>query len=366
MKNTSLIQLSVNNTFMKNKKKVLLLIASLIGSVVFSLIPPQILRLIIDDHLSTGVMKGLKLLALFYLAAAVLCGLCDFTKGAMLTDLGQRMIKNIRLVMMEKMHRLPSEYFAKNSIGSITGRFNNDVEHVDSLFSDGAIGLLVDSLKMAGIVISIAMFSLKLGTMVLILIPLIYIMTRAFQKYMLKAQHDNLSELGGMNEHLEDSVRNIRTIKTYNRENWLYEKYKSLLEKNFYTVRKVNFCDAVYSPIIQVIKAVVIVLIVYSASGHTAFTGITVGMTAASIDLITNLFGPIESLGTEFQNIQDGVSAIDRINLFGREKEDKKDDTMTVRSILDGHADDEPILRADHVSFSYDIDRGQVLYEINF
>ena len=221
MKKMSLTSKAVRNAFGANKRSVFLLMIAVIGSVLFSLIPPQILRMIIDNNLAKGISGGLKGLAVLYLASAALCGLCDFTKGVMLTNLGQQMIKNLRLEMMRKMHRLPMEFFSKNSSGSIMGRFNNDVEHVDSLFSDGAIGLLVDSLKMIGIVISISMFNVRLGIAVLLLIPFIYLITRAFQKYMLKAQKENLVELGEMNGHLEDSVKNIRTIKSYCREKWV-------------------------------------------------------------------------------------------------------------------------------------------------
>ena len=167
MKKMSLTSKAVRNAFGANKRSVFLLMIAVIGSVLFSLIPPQILRMIIDNNLAKGISGGLKGLAVLYLASAALCGLCDFTKGVMLTNLGQQMIKNLRLEMMRKMHRLPMEFFSKNSSGSIMGRFNNDVEHVDSLFSDGAIGLLVDSLKMIGIVISISMFSVRLGIAVL-------------------------------------------------------------------------------------------------------------------------------------------------------------------------------------------------------
>ena len=367
MKKMSLTSKAVRNAFGANKRSVFLLMIAVIGSVLFSLIPPQILRMIIDNNLAKGISGGLKGLAVLYLASAALCGLCDFTKGVMLTNLGQQMIKNLRLEMMRKMHRLPMEFFSKNSSGSIMGRFNNDVEHVDSLFSDGAIGLLVDSLKMIGIVISISMFNVRLGIAVLLLIPFIYLITRAFQKYMLKAQKENLVELGEMNGHLEDSVKNIRTIKSYCREKWVYRKYKDLLEKNYRTIRKVNFCDAIYSPIIQIIKAFVIAGIVYSVSDHHTVIGITVGMTAASIDLISNLFAPIESLGTEFQNIQDGVSAINRINSFGNEPEvDKKDGSLTAGCIMDGFSKDCSVVSAEHLTFSYDNSRTQVLDDVSF
>ena len=79
MKKMSLTSKAVRNAFGANKRSVFLLMIAVIGSVLFSLIPPQILRMIIDNNLAKGISGGLKGLAVLYLASAALCGLCDFS-----------------------------------------------------------------------------------------------------------------------------------------------------------------------------------------------------------------------------------------------------------------------------------------------
>jgi ATP-binding cassette subfamily B protein len=100
------------------------------------------------------------------------------------------------------------------------------------------------------------------------------------------------------------------------------ENYKQYLLDNYKTIEKVNFYDSIYSPLIQLTRAVVIAFIVVLSSKQLNFLGISLGMVAASIELISNLFTPIENLGMELQDIQQAVSGIRRVNDFFSESED--------------------------------------------
>lgn len=100
------------------------------------------------------------------------------------------------------------------------------------------------------------------------------------------------------------------------------KNYTEYLLRNFKTVDKVNFYDSVFSPIIQLTRAVAIGFIVVLSSKQLNYLGISLGMVAASIELVSNLFAPIESLGMELQNIQQAVSGINRVDEFYSEPED--------------------------------------------
>ena len=71
-----------------------------------------------------------------------------------------------------------------------------------------------------------------------------------------------------------------------------------------------------FSPIMQMMKSFLIVLVITLSTININIFGMTVGMLVSSIDLITNLFSPIENLGMELQTIQKSMAAIERINQF--------------------------------------------------
>lgn len=312
------------NVIWKNLFLTICLLFIVVAVVLFSLLPPRILKLIIDDYLTNSVSKGLLKIAIFYLASYLFIGIFDFLKGILLTTFGQRIIRALRLEMGKKMTHLQASYFTKTPSGTIASHFMNDVDNVDSLFSDGVISMIIDCFKIVGILISIWLFNSRLGILVLCLLPFIYGITVFFRKRMLISQMNNLTEVGRVNNHIAESIRNILMIKVFHKEAYMENTYSKVLSDNYSTMNKVNFYDAAYSPIIQIVTALTTALILLLvSSGNTVF-GITIGTLTATINLITNLFSPIDSLGMELQSIQKGLSGIKSIDTFLTQPEEEK------------------------------------------
>jgi len=320
---SNLVKNSITRVIVKNIKIDVILVFAVLGVVIASLIPPQILKYIIDGNLVPRSSDNLLFLAIIYMGVLLFIGIFDFMKEAVLTVLGQKITKEIRLEMMEKLKKVGAMFFSSNDTGTVVSRFISDVDAINSMFTGGIIGMMIDCLKVIGIVVSIWMFSAKLGVITFLLLPIIYAITRTFQKRMLKAQIENRIYVGKVNNHISESLKNIQMIKSYSKEDYMEKNYSSYLLDTYKTIEKVNFYDSVFSPIIQLTRAVVIGIIVILSTKQLNYLGISLGMVAASIELISNLFAPIENLGMELQNIQQAVAGIHRVNDFYNLSEDK-------------------------------------------
>lgn len=330
----------------------LLLLGTIAAIILLALVPPQLLRRVIDENLLPRRAEGLPLLALWYLLALWAAGALEVLKECLLTLLGQYITCDIRLELLEKLRRLPTSYFTRSTPGATVSRFSNDVDTIGSLFTGGIISMVIDCCKVVGIVLSIWFFSPTLGAITLVLVPVIALITRSFQRQMLTAQLENRKLVGRVSSHLSESLKNARAVKVYHREGYLEEGYQELLLQNFQTLEKVNFYDSCYAPVIQLLRAGTISLVVLLASNEFGALGISVGMVAASIDLLSNLFSPIESLGMELQSIQSALSGIRRVEEFSAEEEEPaKDESLTLEDILPGGAP--PPLVFDRLTFSY-------------
>lgn len=325
----SLVKKSIIKVIRKNMGRCILLIFAVCGTVITSLVPPQILKQIFDQNLVPRSSDGLLMLAIAYMGVILFIGVIDFMKEAVLTVLGQKITKEIRVEMMVKLEKIYALFFSSNGSGVVVSRFTNDVDAINSLFTSGIVGMMIDCLKVIGIIFSIWLFSETLGIITIILLPIIYAITRLFQKRMLKAQIENRILVGKVNNHISESLKNAQMIKVFSKENYMERKYTEHLLDNYKTVEKVNFYDSVFPPMIQITRAVVIAIIVILSSKQLNYLGISLGMVAASIDLISNLFAPIENLGMELQNIQQAISGIHRVNNFYSETED----TNTIKEL---------------------------------
>lgn len=352
----------VKSVMGKHKGLVTGLFVLIVLVVVVSLTPAQLLRIIIDQNLNGRTTDGLGILIATYLLVLLLIGGLDFIKGWMLSSIGQMVIRRTRSEMMAKTERISLRFFTDYSAGEVTSRFTTDAESINTLFADGVISMVIDSLKIVGILISILMFSWKLALLTLCLIPIVYVVTRTFQKNMKKAQMDNLVQLGKVSGHITESIENVQMVKLFSKEDYMEEEYGKKLKANYATRQKVNFYDSAYAPVIQMIKAAAITVVVLLSSKYTGVLGISAGMLAASLQLISDLLLPIESLGMKFQNIQQGLSGITRINEFLGMKEEEKDESLTLGDIFGKEG---VSVTFENVSFSYE--EGQkILDEISF
>ncbi len=331
-----------------------LLAAAALASVLLSLIPPIILKNVIDQYLGSGNTSAILYMALLYVSIYFVCGIADFLKSTLLAKIGQHIIFRLREQMMAKMERIHTSYFTANTPSEITSRIINDVNTVSGLFTNGVVSMSADLLKIIGVLISISVFSMKLMWMMLILIAIIFVITRIFQKNVLVAQKKNLAQLAIVNSHIGETIHCFRMIHSFFAQTYMEELYNRKLTANYNTKKEVLLYDSLYSPIIQTLRAIAIILIAFAASGIGLNFGLSIGMLAASIEYVGNLLSPIESLGEEFQSIQSGISGAVRINEFALTPEQKKPSAeVTLESLAEAEKQE---IVFDHMSFSYQPD----------
>ncbi|MDO4614491.1 MAG: ABC transporter ATP-binding protein [Lachnospiraceae bacterium] len=300
----------------------LTLLAVIILSVITALLPPLVLERSIN-LLTEGHPIPLYM-ALLYLGTIALSGIFESGQNVWITVFGQKVTHGLRSALCQKLHRLPASYFITHESGSITSRFVSDVDTVDSLFTDGIVGMFADVCKVISIIGVIFYKSPGLGIVMLIVTPLLFLLTRMFQKRMLSAQLRNRKAVAKVNNHVPETIRNIRMIHVFLRERYMEDLYDQYITESFRATDESNAYDAVYSPIIVFTGSCVVgIMMVCAARGGSwqAFFGISVGTAVAIISYVSKVFEPLEAIGMEIQNIQSAVAGVKRINEFLSEEE---------------------------------------------
>ncbi len=329
------------------------LVLVIAGAVAAALYPPLVLEQIVDS-LTSGQPVLLQA-ALLYLGALAAAGVLEAAQNVMITVFGQRITHALRSEMCAKLRRLPTLYFIRNDPGRIVSRFVNDVDVVDSLFTNGIVSMFADACKVLSILVVIFYKSTGLGILMLLATPLLMLLTRAFQKRMLQAQLDNRVAVEKVNNHIPETLRNIRMIHSFSAQGYMEQKYDEYILESYRATERSNLYDALYSPIIVFSSSLMISVLMVCASmggGMRQFFGITVGTAVAVIAYVGKVFEPLENIGMEIQNIQSALAGVRRINEFLREEErvlpeDRKEDA---------NADEDSCIRFEHLRFGYDPD----------
>ena len=288
------------------------------ASVAASLVPPLLLARIIDRL--TGGIPLSSLAVLVYLGGLALEGILSSTQESLLVLFGQRMTHALRSEMSQKLTRLPAGTLSDNNPGEVAARFSGDVDTVEALFTSGIISMAADACRIISIMGVIAVKNTGLALILLLVLPLFAVFTRCVQKRMLAAQLDNRRAVAAVSGQVPETLHNIRTIRALGLETYMERRYDRRIGDSYAAMERTNFYDAVYSPVVLLLNAVVVgIVMLLSASGNAQIMklfGMSVGTSVAVISYISRIFAPIESLGMEIQTIQSAMAGVRRIDAF--------------------------------------------------
>ena len=260
------------------------------------------------------------LAVLLYFGSLALEEVFSSAQESLLVLFGQKMTHALRSEMSRKLTRLPAGTLAGQNPGEVAARFSGDVDTVEALFTSGIISMVADACRIVSILAVIAVKNTGLALVLLLVLPLFAVFTRHVQKRMLAAQLDNRRAVAAVSGQVPETLHNIRTIRALGIETYRERRYDRCIGDSYAAMERTNFYDAVYSPVVLLLNAVVVgVVMLLSASGKTEILrlfGMSVGTSVAVISYISRIFAPIESLGMAIQSIQSAMAGVKHIDAF--------------------------------------------------
>ena len=360
MKQSNQVRTIIFQTVKRQKILSFGILAAVIGAIVTDLLPPLILGKIIDT-ITAGKAVTFAMIVLYF-ALLALTGFAEAAREGMLTVFGQKITHALRSSLMGKFVNLTADEISRQEPGTLVSRFVGDVDTVENLFTSGIISMFADACKIISILVVVWFQNKGLMLVLLVVLPVLFAYTRHVQKNMLTAQIENRRAVGRASGYVPETLHNICTIHCLKKEKYMEKRYGQYIGESYQAMERTNFYDAIYSPIVLILNAVVVaVVMLFSATGNQkvlVFFGMSAGTAVAVMNYITQIFTPVESLGMEIQTIQSAIAGIHRINEFftlekkkeseGQEKASQEDDFVTFEDVTFGY--DEHIV-LDHMSF---------------
>ena len=328
-----------------------------------ALLPPLVLEQIVNQlTLRQAIGVGPALAYFLFLALA---GILESLQTVMITRTGQKITRQVRQDLCAKLDTLPAAYFTQEDAGKTVSLFVNDVDALSALFDNGVLNMAADSLKVIGVLVMIFTRSLGLGFLLIVITPLLFAVTRHFQKRMLQAQKTNRAAIAQVNHLVPETLNCLRMIRSLNKQERMEDRYDQHLQTSYQSLEKANFYDSVYSPIIvfssSAVVAVMMILATLSGGWRSLF-GMSVGSAVAVTAYVGKIFTPLENIGMEIENIQSAVAGIQRIEAFFRQPQrNLPEATLTLSALPAG----EPALALNHVTFGYEKEE-TVLHDCSF
>ncbi|WP_230475384.1 ABC transporter ATP-binding protein [Faecalibacter bovis] len=283
-------------------------------SACFSVYRPYLTGDVIDNYILNKDLLGLKSEIIKLIVILVFEGVLAFFTVYLANVVAQRVIRELRVRLYNHLIKFKLGYFDKTPNGVLVTRSVSDVETIAEVFNDGILVLLGDALKIIFIVAMMYYMNWVLATIVIVILPLMMIITRYFQKALKDVYQDERTLVAKLNTFVQERLTGMNIIQVFNRQQAEYDKFVSInndLKKNY--LKTVLYFSLLF-PVVDIVSALATGSLIWFGGLRTAVAGdVTVGNLIAFTQFITMLTTPMRAIAERFNSIQRGLVGADRV-----------------------------------------------------
>lgn len=293
----------------------LLFTAATLTLVVAPLAPlrSHLIQKMVDENISKSDIRGLTVMAAVVFAILMLEALLLYFFTWTTNKLGQNVIKDLRVRVFKHITSFRLQYFDTNPIGTSTTRTINDLETINSVFSEGIITITADILTLILVLLFMLLTSWKLTLVCLLTAPFLIIASYIFKEKVKSSFQRVRSEVARMNAFLQERISGMKTVQIFNAEQQELSRFQSINK----SLTKANidgiFYYAVFFPVVEILSAAALGLMVWYGAGAVLRSEITIGVLVVFPVYISMFFRPIRMLADKFNTLQMGLVAADRV-----------------------------------------------------
>ena len=324
-----------------------------------AILRPYIIKIMVDDYIFKFDIPGLTNMAILLGVILMIDVALRYVFIYSTSWLGQSVIKDLRVRMFNHISSLRLSYFDTTPIGTSTTRTINDIETINTVFSQGAITILADLFTVFAVLAIMLITSWKLTLVCLTTLPFLMIATYIFKEKVKVSYQKVRTQITKMNAFLQERISGMRIVQIFNAEEKELEKFKDINRKYTQANLDAIFYYAVFFPVVEIISAAALGLLVWWGARGVIGGEVTTGTFIAFPIYLSMLFRPIRMLADRFNTLQMGLVAAERVfNLLDKNYIIENNGTIKKESIKGN-------VEFDNVSFAYNnIDN--VLKNLNF
>ncbi|HND87314.1 MAG TPA: ABC transporter ATP-binding protein [Saprospiraceae bacterium] len=323
---------------------------------------PKLVQVMVDRYIVPGDLAGLTYMAMLVLGILILETVLRYFFLYHADWLGQVTIRDLRVKIFRHITRLNLSYFDKTPIGQSTTRTINDIESINTIFSEGSVTILSDLLTLVAVLGFMFWTSWKLTLVVLLVFPLLIWGSIQFKESVRKSYENVRNHIATMNSFLQERITGMRIVQIFNAEAREADKFRHINRDYTGANLRAIFAYAIFFPVVDIISALSLGLMVWYGARGVLSEEISLGTLVAFPLFISMLYRPIRMLADKFNSLQMGLIAAERVF-----KLLDSDDTVRNTGAL-APARLQGALEFDRVWFSYgqDVEQEAVLRDVSF
>ena len=278
-----------------------------------SILRPKLVEIMVDDYIFKNDIPGMTRITLFLVFILIVETILRYIFIYATSWLGQAVVRDLRTKVFKHIINLRLRYFDTTPIGTSTTRTINDIETINTVFSQGAITIIADILTLVAVLAVMFYTSWQLTLICLTTMPFLIVASYIFKEKVKVSFQKVRTQIQRMNSFLQERISGMRIVQIFNAEKQEAEKFRTI--NRDYTKANLDsiLYYAVFFPVVEIISAASLGLMVWWGARGVIDGVVTLGALVAFPLYLDMLFRPIRMLADKFNTLQMGLVASERV-----------------------------------------------------
>jgi len=343
-------------------KRMFLVIGCIIVTSILGLVPPLLIKNIIDKALPQKDLKLLSLFILISIGITVILGLLLVAQSYLTIWISKRIILTMKNQMYAHLQRMSLSFYSAAKPGEIITRLTSDIDGIQDIFNSTVVNALSSLFVLISTAIVLVNMNWKLALVGMIVLPTFIFPTRKVGKMKWKIATKSQEKISDLNQIIQEtfSISGAILTKIFTKETYEYEKFQQINEE----VTSLQIRESIVGRWFRMTITTFISIgpmLIYFYGGYLFIQGeISIGSIIAFVALLGRLYSPVSQLSNIHIDVTRSLALFTRIFEYFDQKQDIVDNHCAVNlGVIKGK------VTFNKVSFSYNSEV-KVLEDISF
>ena len=274
---------------------------------------PLLVKYGIDHGIRNKDAGALNLAVVVYLGLALAGLVLGRLAILFVARIGESFLRTMRNRLFSHLMGLSLDYFETEKTGKIVARMTSDIDAMQELISQGLVLFVQNIFLFIGAVIFMLVLSWELALGVLVIVPPLFFASRWFRRVSNKAYLEVRDSISTNLTTLQEGLEGVRVVQAYGRTRSFTEQFGRTNEDQYEANMETTRISAKYFPIVEYSGVAAIALIVGYGGWLSSRGVIEVGVVAAFVLYLQQVFEPINQLSQLYNTVQSAGAALQKI-----------------------------------------------------
>jgi len=278
-----------------------------------SLLMPYLSKVAVDRYIARLDAGGLALISLLFLGINGVSWVASYWQGYLSGWVGQHVVYAVRRDLYHRVLQQSVAFHSRERVGAVVSRLTSDVNALAEFVTSGVLNLANDVLSLAGIVVIMLLFNVRLTLLTLLVVPVVVLSMGYLGRQMRRAYHQVQQELATVNAGVAQGVSAMRVVQSLSQESFTVEQFESLSLRNMKANVRVGLLFAAIFPTMTITNMLGTAVVLGYGGTLVAGGTMTVGVLLAFLGYVNRFFGPLRELSLVYSAFQAAAASLERI-----------------------------------------------------